>query len=70
MEVGDNIASGHEQGSTAFYSGDGDGLGFCQVVSAGCQKASNRSGGGNAGQRFRIRRVAHPLATRREPRKP
>ena len=54
MKVGDYIASRNEQGNAGFDRGDGDGLGFRQVVSAGCQKAGNRSGRGNAVQRFRI----------------
>jgi hypothetical protein len=54
MELGDDFASSNQQGNTAFYCSDGDGLGFRQVVSAGCQKAGNRSGRGNAVQRFRI----------------
>ena len=34
MEVGDDVASFNRQGNTAFNCGDGDGLGFRQVVSA------------------------------------
>ncbi|MBY5835719.1 hypothetical protein J3P71_29840 (plasmid) [Rhizobium leguminosarum] len=33
MEVDNDIASGDEQGNAAFDRGDGDGLGFRQVVS-------------------------------------
>jgi len=57
MEVGDDIASSNERGNAAFDRGDGDGLGFRQIVSAGCQEAGNRSGRGDAGQRLRVRLV-------------
>jgi len=46
MGVGNDIASGNEQGNAALYRGDGNGLGFRQVASAGFQKAGNRSGRG------------------------